>query len=204
MSADGRGRSASATWAVHPAAAIDLDTLVRRRVVMNPRLDRHLERACRVTGQKAIRFPEIWEDSATLAATAAHRLFGQNPGLELRTFATSPSARKRAWTIPSRCPRTSKACCSAPARLRAPSPASRSSTPARGAPWRCSAWPRCSPPEAAREYGIVVSSDVARYETESTAEITQGAGAVALHVTSAPRLARAGPGTAGLLLRGRG
>ena len=36
--------------------------------------------------------------------------------------------------------------------------------------------------------GIVVSSDIARYETESTAEITQGAGAVALLLQSAPRL----------------
>jgi hydroxymethylglutaryl-CoA synthase len=36
--------------------------------------------------------------------------------------------------------------------------------------------------------GIVVNTDVARYETETTAEITQGAGAVALHVSPSPRL----------------
>ncbi len=45
--------------------------------------------------------------------------------------------------------------------------------------------------------GIVVSTDVARYETESTAEITQGAGAAALHVASAPRLLELDLATAG-------
>jgi hydroxymethylglutaryl-CoA synthase len=40
----------------------------------------------------------------------------------------------------------------------------------------------------AGDAGLVISSDVARYETESTAEITQGAGAVALTVESRPRL----------------
>ncbi len=54
-----------------PAPRIDLRSLVERRVLDNPRLDRHMERACRVTGQRAIRFPEPWEDSATMAAEAA-------------------------------------------------------------------------------------------------------------------------------------
>jgi hydroxymethylglutaryl-CoA synthase len=38
------------------------------------------------------------------------------------------------------------------------------------------------------ESGIVMASDIARYDTESTAEITQGAGAVAMLVEGAPRL----------------
>jgi hydroxymethylglutaryl-CoA synthase len=38
------------------------------------------------------------------------------------------------------------------------------------------------------ESGIVMASDIARYETESTAEITQGAGAVAMLVETSPRL----------------
>jgi hydroxymethylglutaryl-CoA synthase len=45
--------------------------------------------------------------------------------------------------------------------------------------------------------GLVISSDVARYETESTAEITQGAGAVALHVQTSPQLIELDVGSAG-------
>ena len=40
----------------------------------------------------------------------------------------------------------------------------------------------------AGDSGLVLSTDIARYETKSTAEITQGAGAVALLVESSPRL----------------
>jgi len=69
-----------------PAPAMDLETLVERRVKLNPRLERHLERACRVTGQKLIRFPEIWEDCATLAATAAYRLLTAHPGMDLKSI----------------------------------------------------------------------------------------------------------------------
>lgn len=45
--------------------------------------------------------------------------------------------------------------------------------------------------------GLVISTDVARYETESTAEITQGAGAVALHVQTSPRLLELDLGSTG-------
>ena len=38
------------------------------------------------------------------------------------------------------------------------------------------------------ESGIVMASDIARYDTESTAEITQGAGAVAMLVENSPKL----------------
>ncbi len=48
------------------------------------------------------------------------------------------------------------------------------------------------------ECGIVVSSDIARYETESTAEITQGAGAAAVLVEPSPRLLQIELGSMGL------
>jgi hydroxymethylglutaryl-CoA synthase len=47
------------------------------------------------------------------------------------------------------------------------------------------------------ESGIVVSADIARYETASTAEITQGAGAVAVLVEQDPRLLEIELATAG-------
>jgi hydroxymethylglutaryl-CoA synthase len=182
-----------------PSPAIGLDVLVKRRVLLNPRLDRHLERACRVTGQKAIRFPEIWEDTATLAASAARGLFLQNPSLEARSVrhlavgtetgvdhskpvsAYVQGMLQRAGThLPGSLSsfQVQHACAGGTMALL--SVASLLATA--GRPGDC---------------GIVVSSDVARYETESTAEITQGAGAVALHVSHAPRLLELELSTAG-------
>ncbi|MGA2381124.1 MAG: hydroxymethylglutaryl-CoA synthase [Spirochaetia bacterium] len=173
-----------------PQPAIDLENLVERRVRLNPRLDRHLKRACRVTGQKAIRFPEIWEDCATLAASAIRMLFRQNPGIDAKhvrhlavgtetgvdhakpVSAYAQGMLQRAgielpstlssFQVQHACAGGTMALLSVAAMLAA------GGRPA--------------------DSGIVVSSDVARYETESTAEITQGAGAVALHVQSSPRL----------------
>jgi hydroxymethylglutaryl-CoA synthase len=39
-----------------------------------------------------------------------------------------------------------------------------------------------------RESGVVICSDIARYKTETTAEVTQGSGAVALHLSANPAL----------------
>ena len=58
-----------------PSPLIDLKRIVERRVEEDRRLARHLDRACRVTGQRAIRFPGPGEDAATLAASAALPLF---------------------------------------------------------------------------------------------------------------------------------
>jgi hydroxymethylglutaryl-CoA synthase len=173
-----------------PQPSISLDTVVQKRVGHNPRLDRHLERACRVTGQKAIRFPEVWEDSATMAAAAVRSLILQGPGFDLRgvrhlavgtetgvDHAKPVSAyvqgmlQRAGFDLPGclssfqvqhACAGGTMALLSVAAMLAA------GGRPA--------------------DSGIVVSTDVARYETESTAEITQGAGAVALHVQSSPRL----------------
>ena len=173
-----------------PPPVIDLENLVQRRVRLNPRLDRHLERARRVTGQKSIRFPEIWEDSATMAASAIRLLVRQNPGIDLKSVrhlavgtetgvdhskpvsAYAHGMLQRAgielpgtlssFQVQHACPGGTMALLGVAAML---------ATGGRPA-----------------DSGIVASSDVARYETESTAEITQGAGAVALHVQNAPRL----------------
>lgn len=57
-----------------PRPRIDMETLLRHRVAVNPRLERRLPRAAASTGRKAIRFPEPWRDSATLAAQPLARL----------------------------------------------------------------------------------------------------------------------------------
>jgi hydroxymethylglutaryl-CoA synthase len=173
-----------------PSPALPLEALVQHRVRQNPRMERHLERACRVTGQKVIRFPEMWEDSATLAASAAFRLFAENPGLDPHTV------RHLAVGTETTVDHSKPLSAYVQGMLQkagVPLPSSLSSFQTQHA---CAAGTMALLGVAgmlatggrAGDCGIVVSSDIARYETESTAEITQGAGAVALHVASSPRL----------------
>jgi hydroxymethylglutaryl-CoA synthase len=173
-----------------PQPSIELENLVERRVRLNPRLDRHLERACRVTGQKAIRFPEPWEDTATMAASSVRTLFGQNPGIDMK------SMRHLAVGTETSVDHSKPVSAYVQGMLQRAGinlPASLSSFQVQHA---CAGGTMALLSVAAMlategrpgESGIVVSSDVARYETESTAEITQGAGAVALHVQNSPRL----------------
>jgi 3-hydroxy-3-methylglutaryl CoA synthase len=61
-----------------PRPVIDLQDIIRKRVAQHPRLARHMERALATTGQKSIRFPEPWEDTATMAAQAAYELVRRN------------------------------------------------------------------------------------------------------------------------------
>jgi hydroxymethylglutaryl-CoA synthase len=52
-----------------------------------------------------------------------------------------------------------------------------------------------------RESGLVISSDIARYDAPSTAEITQGAGAISLLIENNPRLMELDLDTQGLCSR---
>ena len=174
-----------------PAPKIDLDRLVERRGQEEPKLERRLKRALQTTGQKAIRFPEPWEDSATLAAQAAHSLLQRgiekrDPG-KLRYIAvgteTSVDMSKpiasyvegmlqqsgdgvpnsiSTFQVQHACAGGTISLLSVSALLRA-----------------------AGQPE---ESGLVICTDIARYETPSTAEVTQGAGAVAMRVTTDPDL----------------
>lgn len=183
-----------------PAPAMDLAVLIEQRVMHNPGLKRHLERACRVTGQQVIRFPEMWEDSATLAAASVHALLAAHPGLDLRTLRhlavgtetgvdhSKPVSayvqgmlQRAGVAIPSTVSsfQVQHACAGGTIALLSVA----GMLAAGGRPG---------------ESGIVVSTDVARYDTESTAEITQGAGAVALLVESAPKLLTLELSTTGL------
>jgi hydroxymethylglutaryl-CoA synthase len=172
-----------------PSPRIDLGTLVERRVAENPRLDRHLERACRVTGQEAIRFPEQWEDSATMAAQAAlglvqgaaemsgkvrHLVVGTETGVDhskpVSAYVQGMLERAPAGLLPTISSFQVQHAC-AGGTMGVLSVAGLLATGGR-----------------AGDSGIVVNSDIARYQVETTAEVTQGAGAVALHVTPSPRL----------------
>jgi hydroxymethylglutaryl-CoA synthase len=170
-----------------PAPRIDLKQVVATRVEHNTRLERHLERACRTTGQRAIRFPEPWEDSATLAASAAAALLAdQRVARSIRYLAVGTETgldhskpvsayvqgmlRAAGIVLPEEISsfQVQHACAGATLSL-----VSVSSLLGLALP---------------DERGVVIASDIARYQTESTAEITQGAGAAALLVERDPRL----------------
>jgi hydroxymethylglutaryl-CoA synthase len=173
-----------------PPPAMAIESLVQCRVRQNPRLERHLERACRTTGQRVIRFPELWEDSATLAATAAHALVKDNPGLDPRRIRHLAVGSETGVDH------------SKPISAYVQGMLQKAGVPLPGALSSFQVQHACAGGTMAmlgvagmlaagrrpEECGIVVNSDIARYETESTAEITQGAGAVSLQVAVSPRL----------------
>jgi hydroxymethylglutaryl-CoA synthase len=173
-----------------PLPTMDLDRLVAARVAGNPRLARHLERALRTTGQKAIRFPDLWEDTATMAAKSTHDLLKKNPKLDLSgirhlSVGTETTVdlskpvsayvqgmlQQAGLSLPDAMSsyQVQHACAGATISLLGV-----------GSMLQIAGCPG--------ETGIVIGSDIARYDLESTAEITQGAGAVALLVEQSPRL----------------
>jgi hydroxymethylglutaryl-CoA synthase len=186
-----------------PQAKLDLDVLIKERSASNPRLARHLDRALRVTGQKAIRFPSVWEDSATMAAQAAygllkdkdaiglsnlrHLVVGTETGLDhskpLSAFVQGMLQRAGVEVPESLSSfQVQHACAGATlSMLSVGGLLGMSNRPA--------------------ESGLVIASDIAHYETETTAEVTQGAGAIALLIETAPRLLELDLSTIGLCSR---
>jgi hydroxymethylglutaryl-CoA synthase len=173
-----------------PPPEMDVEALIARRIRDNPMLDRHLERAGRVTGQTAFRFPELWEDSATLAAQSAYEMFSRNPGLDMDSLrhlivgtetGVDHSKPVSAYVQGM----LQKAGVAIPASL---SSFQTQHACAGGTFGLLSVAGLLAVAGKAGESGLVLSTDIARYETKSTAEITQGAGAVSLLVESSPRL----------------
>jgi hydroxymethylglutaryl-CoA synthase len=173
-----------------PAPAMDIGALVEQRVMRNPGLKRHLDRARRVTGQEVIRFPEVWEDAATLAATAVNALLGENPDLDLRsvrhlavgTETGVDHSKPVSAYVQGMLQRAGVALPASLSSFQVQHACAGGTLALLGVAGMLAVGGRPS------DTGIVVSSDIARYDTESTAEITQGAGAVALLVGTSPRL----------------
>jgi hydroxymethylglutaryl-CoA synthase len=173
-----------------PRPKLELDELIKKRSEHNPRLARHLDRALRVTGQKTIRFTEVWEDSATMAAQSAYGLLkGKDPaalanlrhlvvGTESGLDHSKPLSafvqgmlQRAGLEIPESLSsfQVQHACAGATLSL-------------------ISVGGLLGMSNHPAESGLVIATDVAHYEPETTAEVTQGAGSVALLVESAPKL----------------
>jgi hydroxymethylglutaryl-CoA synthase len=173
-----------------PNPVIDLQELIRKRVAEHPRLARHMDRALATTGQKSIRFPEPWEDTATMAAQAAYELLRRNPKLD--PSAVRHLAAGTETTVDHSKPVSAyvqgmlqKAGIALPDTL---SSFQVQHACAGGTMALLSVASMLQTSEFPGESGIVMASDIARYATESTAEITQGAGAVAMLVEGSPKL----------------
>jgi hydroxymethylglutaryl-CoA synthase len=173
-----------------PRAKLELDALIQKRSEDNPRLARHLDRALRVTGQRSIRFTEVWEDPATMAAQSAYRLLkGKDPvalanlrhlvvGTESGLDHSKPLSafvqgmlQRSGLDIPDSLSsfQVQHACAGATLSL-------------------ISVAGLLGMSNSRAEAGLVVATDVAHYETETTAEVTQGAGSVAMLVETDPKL----------------
>ncbi len=173
-----------------PEPCMKLDTLVEYRVNGDAKMERRLRRAVESTGQRSMRYPQIWQDNATLAAQAGHSLLEQNRELDLSKLRylavgtetsvdlSKPVAayvegmlQNAGHAVPDSIStfQVQHACAGGTISIMSV-----------GALLRASA--------RQGETGIVICSDIARYETATTAEITQGAGAVAMLIETNPRL----------------
>jgi hydroxymethylglutaryl-CoA synthase len=172
-----------------PAPRIELATIVDYRGKDDPKLHRILRRAVQKTGQTAIRFPSPWQDNAVLAAEATRRLIRQDSAFEL------PKVRFLSVGTETSIDHSKPISAYVEGVLQRsgiPIPTTMSTFQVQHA---CAAGTIAMLGVGAmlqvagrKESGIVVTSDIARYQAPSTAEITQGAGAAAMLVEPNPKL----------------
>ena len=177
--------------AVHiPRPLIPLETIIARYRRSDPQWARALERSSERTGQVSLRFPQPWEDAATMAAQAALQVVARlSPsaiaslrylvvGTETGVDQSKPIAayvqgmlQRAGYAIPQTVSTfdIQHAC-------------------AGGAIGLVSVGAMLGASRGGAERGLVICTDEARYPPGSSAEITQGAAAVALLVERAPRL----------------
>lgn len=193
--------------AVHiPRPLIPLATIIARHRRRDPQWARALERSRKRTGQVSLRFPQRWEDAATMAAQAAWQLVARMTPAEvasLRYLAvgtetgvdhSKPIAAHVQGML-------QRAGCALP---RALSTFDVQHACAGGAIGLVHVGAMLAMSRARGERGLLICTDEARYPRGSSAELTQGAAAVALLVEPGPAAARTGPGGGRLLLARRG
>ncbi|TVR07026.1 MAG: hydroxymethylglutaryl-CoA synthase, partial [Spirochaetaceae bacterium] len=173
-----------------PNPVMELDSLIERRIAEEPKLERRLLRAIETTGQKSMRYPELWQDNATLSAQAAHTLLSRAnrdsvSGLRYLAVGTETSVdhskpiaayvegmlQGAGVPVPEQIStfQVQHAC-------------------AGGTISMLSVGALLQVSGRSGESGVVICSDIARYDAPSTAEITQGAGAVAMLIETNPAL----------------
>ncbi|MBD3418940.1 MAG: hypothetical protein GF398_02360 [Chitinivibrionales bacterium] len=173
-----------------PASAIEVSEIIEKRIARDPQLEERLRKAAKFTGQQVIRFPQPWEDSATMAAQASLRVLGRQNAIETNGF--------RYLTVGTETTVDHSKPLSAYVQgmlkgvgLDTGTSISTSQIQHACAGGMLSLLQVSSLLMAAdnpSDRGIVICSDIARYAQETSAEITQGAGAAALLVEHSPKL----------------
>ena len=167
-----------------PNLLIPLDKIAERYQSNNDDISKRFNGAIKKTGQISIRFPNTWEDSVTMAAQAAKQLLDKLErktisklryiavGTETTTDLSKPIAAHvngllnlAGFPIPKNIAtfQPQHACASGTFSLLGVNAL-------------------LSLSDDKDEYGLVICTDIAKYTTGSTAEITQGAGAIAMLV----------------------
>lgn len=173
-----------------PKQGIKLESVVANRSQGQPDLEKQLRRAVTTTGQTALRFPEPWEDTATLAAQAILALFSRNPACDTRrvrylavgTETTIDQSKPVAAYVQGMLSAAGVALPGAMSTFQVQHAC------AGGALALLSAGSLLAVGGRSEDTAVVCGSDIAHYRGSTTAEITQGAGAAALHIGADPRL----------------
>ena len=172
-----------------PDMYIEIEDIIKYRKDLTPRMSKRLLASIDITGQKNIRFPSPWEDTVTLAAEASYELLNRNKkniphiryigvGTETSVDASKPVSaylqgvlQRNGIALPANLSsfQTQHAC-------------------AAGTIAMLNTAAQLSIHNRSAESALIVCSDIAHYDRNSTAEITQGAGAVALLIEPDPQL----------------
>ena len=183
-----------------PSPRLDMKTLLENRALTHPELERMFARTIKKTGLVSFRFPEPWEDTASLAANAAASILDRMSKEEQKTFRYLSVGTETAIDY-------SKPVASYVQGMlqNAGYPIGSKMTTfevkhacAGGTTAMLTSAAMLGYSENPQERAMAISSDIARYEAPSTAEVTQGAGAVAIMLEKNPGLLELDLGKIGL------
>ena len=172
-----------------PSPSMDLETLLRHRSESHPDLAKRLRRAAENTGQISFRFPEPWEDTASMAANAAAFILDRYKGdySDFRyIFVGSETAVDHAKPVASYVQGALQNVGYALGRTMITFDVKHACAGGTAALISTAALLGYS--GNTQDRALTVCSDISRYDAPSTAEMTQGAGAVAMIVERNPRL----------------
>ena len=173
-----------------PGPEIEIQTIVDERSRREPGIEKHMRRAQATTGQRKMRYTDPWEDTTTLAAQSAIGLLRRDPEMDpsrLRYLAVGTEtgvdhSKAVAAYVEGMLQRAGVAV------PRTISTFQVQHACAGGALGAIGVASLLSLSNRRGESGLVLCSDIARYASSTTAEITQGAGSAALLIESEPAL----------------
>jgi hydroxymethylglutaryl-CoA synthase len=173
-----------------PALKIDLEQIIRKRSINDEILHGRLVRALETTGQRFIRFPESFEDPVTMGAESVSQLLKKNPSINIQnvrylTTATETSLDYSKPTAAYIQGVLQSAGIAVPERL---STFQIQHACAAGTVGILSLAALLLASPDPNETGLVVCTDIARYSSGTSAEITQGSGAVSILLEKNPKL----------------